>query len=348
MTTTTHPTTGLPTADRAGRPIVIREGMPRHLHAIALRNAGWTWPNIAAATGYATAGSAEAAVTRYVAWRNGNVAATTSRRNRRPAWTLNRSFGVELEFRGITQQEAARALSAVLPYTPRVSNYHDEANTAARGGAAYGEWKIEHDGSVVYYSRSRRVYLGGEVISPVLSGEAGIAELRLVMDTLRRAGATVGVKCGMHVHVDARDLTGEQIANLITAYADRQDAFDQFVAPSRRHGQNHYCSRVGQAEKDRITQSFKATRTAPTGQDRYRTVNVTAFARIGTIEFRQHHGTMNPGKAIAWIETLLALANAAAAAEAESLPTTPAEMIGALGAYGLTARSAAQMTGRLA
>jgi len=339
MTTTTQT---LPTHDHTGRALRDAPESYRTYRGIVLRSEGRTWAEVAAELGYATPGHAERAVMRCVAWLNGNHS-VTPRTRRSPQWALTRSFGVEIEFVGATMFTVARAIESVVGYEVRVENYHAEQNRARRGDTvAYGQWKCEYDGSVT--SRGR----GGEVVSPVLHGREGLDQLKAVMQAMRNVGARVSVRTGMHVHVDARDLTGEQIARLISAYADRQTAFDQFVSPSRQSiTRNHYCMALGEGEKARIVEQFKATKSAPYGADRYRTVNCTSYAAIGTIEFRQHHGTLNGSKAVAWIETLLALTNSVLATEDESLPTTATEMVDALTAFGMTAAAARQMKGRV-
>ena len=46
-------------------------------------------------------------------------------------------------------------------------------------------------------------------------------------------------------------------------------------------------------------------------QNRYLKLNLEAFGRYGTVEFRQHSGTLNGEKAEAWIGLLVALVNSA-------------------------------------
>jgi len=333
----------LPTHDHTGRALRDAPESYRTYRGIVLRSEGRTWAEVATELGYATPAHAERAVMRCVAWLNGNHSVTPrSRRTATPTWALTRSFGVEIEFVGATMYTVARAIEEALGYSVTIGNYHDQQNAHRRGGIAYGRWTCEYDGSVT--SRGR----GGEVVSPVLHGREGLDELKTVMQAMRNVGARVSVRTGMHVHVDARDLTGEQIGRLIAAYADRQMAFDQFVSPSRQSvRRNYYCQPLSTWEKDAIVDSFKATKTAPAGQNRYRTVNCTSYGRIGTIEFRQHHGTLNGSKAVAWIETLLALTNAVLATEDESLPTTATEMVDALEPFGLTRVAARQMKGRV-
>lgn len=330
-------TTALPTTNRTGQPHNAASAY-RTEAGLARRIAGMTWQQIADEVGYRSPGMAEAAVMRYVAYINGNTA-TGSRTRRSLATaaivTFTRSFGVELEFQGIRLSTAAAAIAPVLGYTPAITGYHQS------GTPDFTRWHVERDSSV---TSARGI--GGEVVSPILQGSTGITEMREVMRALAGSGARVTVKCGMHVHVNALDLTGEQIARLIAVYADRQPAMDELVSPSRRNG--GFCRRVSESEKIHWGEQFKANgqQTRPVA-DRYRVVNVTSFTRTGTIEFRQHQGTMNASKAAAWVEMLLSMVNAVLAAQDETLPTTAPELINALRPFGLTAASARNLLGRL-
>lgn len=337
-------TTALPTTNRTGQPHNPNSSY-RTEAGLARRVAGMTWQQIADEVGYRSPGMAEAAVMRYVAWLQGNPSTGTRRSRRSLATaaivTFTRSFGVELEFQGIRLSTAAAAVATVVGYQPAITGYHQS------GTPDFTRWHVERDGSV---TSARGI--GGEVVSPVLNGSAGIAEMRLVMKALAATGARVTVKCGMHVHVNALDLTGEQISRLIAVYVDRQAAMNELVSPSRRthgYGGNGYCRPVSESEKIAWGEQFKqdGQSTRPRAE-RYRTVNVTSFTRTGTIEFRQHQGTMNASKAAAWVEMLLSMVNAVLAAQDETLPTTAPELIDALRPFGLTASSARNLLGRLA
>lgn len=209
-----------------------------------------------------------------------------------------RRFGVELEIVGMSTARAAQVLrDAGIDVRDEGYNHHTRSY-----------WKVLTDASV-----------GGgcEVVSPPLQGEAGLEQLRKAMTALREAGATVNTACGMHVHVDMDGLTGEQIAQFIAAYAERQDVMDRLVAPSRRN--NQYCRRLSDHDLSLVANSFRNTRTAGSTYDRYRTVNVLSFARYGTIEIRQHQGTVSGRKATAWIRMLLGLVETVEAGRLEGL-----------------------------
>lgn len=296
--------------------------------ALRDRLSGMTWREVAAANGYRSAGVAEHNVGRFVAWLNNGTAPRT---RTQPVGMSMRSFGVEIEFTRITQAAAARAITAAIGRDVFTSGYH--------GARSWDEWRVESDGSVTYGGR------GGEAVSPVLSGPEGLAEIKLVVDAIRAAGGSVDRRCGIHVHIDARDLTGEQIARLMTAYVDRQSAFDRMVSPSRVGG--GYCRPMREAEKLQHVESLKANRTPHPYAERYRTVNVTSLGRTGTVEFRQHQGSLNATKIGAWVKTLLALASSVVATADEDLPFEAEALLESLTAHGLDDAACRSLTRRL-
>jgi hypothetical protein len=331
---TTATTTITNTGDRlVGAARSVAAGSSRTGDALADRVAGMTWGEIARRHGYRSASVAEHNVGRLVAWLNGNTVATRSAT--RTALST-RTFGVEVEFSGITMAAAAAAITRALGRQVTTGGYHQSSD--------WSEWRVDRDGSVTTQYGN-----GGEAVSPVLRGQDGLDEVARVVAALREAGARVDRRCGVHVHLDARDLTGEQIARLMVAYVDRQDAMDTLVAPSRRRGLNAYCGRMSDTEKLAHKGALEATRTpAPTGyHGRYRTVNVNTLGRTGTVEFRQHQGSLNGTKITAWVKMLLALGESVIATADEALPQGPAELIEALTAHGLDTAAARHLTSRI-
>jgi hypothetical protein len=61
--------------------------------------------------------------------------------------------------------------------------------------------------------------------------------------------------------------------------------------------------------------------------DRYRNLNVAAYARHGTLEFRQHQGTVNATKMVAWVKFTGAIMEQA---KAESAPSIYRDIAGLL------------------
>ncbi len=227
------------------------------------------------------------------------------------ATATGRRFGVELEIAGLSCFAVQQALTTAGIRCANDGYNHRTLST----------WKVVTDASVVN---------GCEVVSPPMRGEAGLAELKKVCTVIREAGGSVNPSCGMHVHVDMDGLTGEQIAQFIEAYAGRQATIDRMVAPSRRStGTNaRWCRPLAGGELSAVTAGFRANRTA-VYVDRYRTVNVMSFPRYGTVEIRQHQGTVSGRKAGAWVRMLLGLVEAVENNSAAAL-STGAGMLGDL------------------
>lgn len=201
---------------------------------------------------------------------------------------MSRKFGVELEMNGISREKAVRVLSAI------GLNIQSEGYNHIRRDY----WKIVNDASV----RN-----GFEVVSPVLDGEAGLEQLRAVVTALKDAGGTVDRSCGFHVHFDAADLSLEHLRAIVTRYAAHEAKIDAFMPPSRRGNANNYCRGLGA-----LVGSPAFRRAANLGQlveaqpGRYFKVNLQSHRVHGTVEFRQHSGTLDAPKAVNWVRFLAA------------------------------------------
>lgn len=196
----------------------------------------------------------------------------------------NRRYGIEIECFGIT---IAQALVAIRATGIEVNEEH--YNHQARP-----VWKIVLDGSVND---------GFEVVSPILSGNEGLEQVRKVAKSLVAAGAKVDRRCGFHVHVDARDLSGADVTNCIRRYAANEAQIDSFMPSSRRGSANNYCRPMHDVVEAlrNVTATSTARHVAERVYERYYKLNVAAFLRHGTVEFRQHGGTVDYRKMINWI-----------------------------------------------
>jgi len=297
----------------------MRSNQVRQQQALDLHNAGFSYPQIAERLGYTSAGSARSAIVRA-----------------RRLLNLGRQFGIEIEFNGITRDAALAAVTA--------------AGIACSFGSWTGTrrpesyWTLTTDGSV--RSTGTGCASGLEFVSPILRDEDGYSQVIKVMDALASAGATVDRSCGMHVHHDADGLSGEEIASVFEFYTNRQDAIDKLVSPSRR-GTRSYTGPFESGELRNITDSFRSSRTAPEYAPRYRHVNAQAFRKHGTIEIRQHQGSVNGEKAVAWIKFGQAMIKSAQANASTTVPLTVFEMVQTLSNdHGLDADAAGYLVNR--
>lgn len=206
-----------------------------------------------------------------------------------------RRFGIELE---ILHENNASEVAEMI--RERGIECHDEYyNHRSRE-----HWKIVSDASV--YGRNMN---GMEVVSPPLSGQAGIDEVRKMGRILVAIGAKVNGRCGYHCHIEADELTTRELRNVVANFVRRERIVETLVPPSRLS--NSYCrsiTRIGYNEdtnEEYLIESIRSRRARNTLiQDanpygcRYYKMNLRSLARHGTIEFRYHSGTCNPSKIV--------------------------------------------------
>jgi Putative amidoligase enzyme len=170
-----------------------------------------------------------------------------------------------------------------------------------------------------------------EVVSPVLTGEAGVQEAGRVVAAMHAFDCTVSVRCGLHVHIYAGDLTLKQMKALAIEFAHAETAFDAIMPPSRRRDLNQYVLSNRTAfggtydgegincaidaynaatSVERLIETVASARPMAGNYDgsgtRFRKSNFEAFRKYHTVEFRQHSATTDPDKAMNWIRLCLA------------------------------------------
>lgn len=217
-----------------------------------------------------------------------------------------RTFGVELEMVGISRQDAASVLKETLGGNVE---YDSEDRSILYVILGNGErWKIEDDDSLGGNRDSR-----AEVVTPPngLSLDR-LEDVKKVVIALKRAGAMVNEKCGLHVHIGAKECTVEQISGLIDILIDQEPSvINRFkINPDRlkRYAKPLSKAFVGRFRARRPTnrqelqeawygKGFKVDRLKrrhdPT---RYHGFNLHSFfyPLRRTIEFRYFNGTLDP------------------------------------------------------
>jgi hypothetical protein len=191
-------------------------------------------------------------------------------------------------------------------------------------------WTIKHDSSLQGDSPND---LCLELVSPVLQGEEGLQQLRVIMDRLRSLGISTNSSCGFHVHVDATRGNEQAVPAMATLFGIKkiarsflalENAFDLLVGLSwenteyhRRANQNRYCqsNRIAFGELSNrqrwecITNARNFTHLVRmVSPCRYRKLNLTNIInrdRPSTCEFRHHGGVDDLQEAEAWIRLLL-------------------------------------------
>lgn len=204
------------------------------------------------------------------------------------SWT-DFTFGVELEL--------------LAPF-----NRYDMAHKLSQWG--YRDFRVVHDGSL----SEQEGYHAMEVVSPVLQGEEGMLKLKGLMDKIKEAGCRINSSCGLHVHIGVRGMAPARVRKIAIAFLNSEHHFDAVVPASRRN--NRYCQsnvarRVDAARLMSATTISQLANAVNGGSSsdhynvhRYYKLNFQSFVHHGTIEFRQHAGSVESDKACAWVRLI--------------------------------------------
>ena len=196
----------------------------------------------------------------------------------------DRKFGIEIEFVGARRDEVAR----------RLRDAGIDAQSEGYNHRTTSYWKIVSDSSLHHRSG-----MTGELVSPILQGADGFAQLETVCRVLNQiGGCTVNRTCGLHVHLDCRDMTAPQIATVWERYATYEQQIDM-VMPQSRRGQAHWCRSV--VDHKHQMKQFNTKESQAYAMGRYYKVNLTNIATRGAMEFRQHSGTTEYRKIANWV-----------------------------------------------
>jgi hypothetical protein len=196
-----------------------------------------------------------------------------------------RTFGIEIEFTTAPRETVAslmrqKGLLAEVEGWNHFTRHH---------------WKVITDSSCGY-----------ELVSPVLKGRDGLNQLAKACEALKEAGAKVNRKCGLHVHHDVNDYDPKQIANIFAIYIKLENTIDTLVPQSRRGNNNRYCNSLfrgtdQQSVLDKLREVDTIRDIANIWHTRYLKINFHSYVKYGTLEFRQHSGTIEFEKIYNWV-----------------------------------------------
>jgi hypothetical protein len=119
--------------------------------------------------------------------------------------------------------------------------------------------------------------------------------IKRTCEIVRRSSA-VNTSCGLHVHVDMRELvSAEKLHRIFSNFVSCNGVFSRLIPKSRR--ENKFCKR-------NRTKNFDASRRS---SSRYWFVNALSWSAHRTLEIRCHSGTIDSDKIINWVKFLLAI-----------------------------------------
>jgi hypothetical protein len=238
---------------------------------------------------------------------------------------LRTRFGIEIEFTGITRNEAAKVAAEYLNGTVvSTGDYYDTKKITSADGRV---WKIMSDSSISCQKKQGRQKVAAtreysvELVSPILTYQGDIETLQELVRRLRKAGAFTNNSCGIHIHLDGADHTARSIRNFINIVASKNDLFYKAlqIAPARMN----YCKKMDSILVDKINrrkpktlaqieslwyEGYSESTNRHYHSSRYHFLNLHSFFNgHRTVELRGFNSELHAGKIRSYIVLALAL-----------------------------------------
>ena len=234
-------------------------------------------------------------------------------------------FGIEIEFTGITREQAANVAAAYL--AGEVNRMHDHLDAYAVTASDGRVWRFVSDSSISCQQRehghriSTASIYSVELVSPILMYREDIATLQNLIRQLRLAGGFTNKTCGIHVHLDGSNHSPRSIRNFVNIIASKNDLFYKAlqIPPER----SHYCQKMDEYLVERMNrlkpnsfdaieriwyEGYNENRFQHYHSSRYHFLNLHSFFYgNGTIELRGFNSQLHAGKVRAYIVLALAL-----------------------------------------
>jgi hypothetical protein len=186
-----------------------------------------------------------------------------------------------------------------------------------------GNWRSVHDGSISAFGDGSR---GVEFVSryPV-NGDRLYQDIEYITGYLNNDldfPFSVNKSCGVHVHVDGRDLDWRGLKAALLIGKSAQDIIYKMMPPSRDQGR--WCKRIPlsrrqimeiDSDQSFIDSWYGAWHVNPSmekyNDSRYCGMNMHARIIHGSVEFRYHSGTTNLQKILNWVKICTAIVDRA-------------------------------------
>jgi hypothetical protein len=147
---------------------------------------------------------------------------------------------------------------------------------------------------------------GKEFYSAILNGDSGLAAVAAFCAKANEMGYRVNNNCGLHVHVDMRNESSEDMKAIALAFLLCEPAFQELVLQERvtsGYCQPHRSDAVDQINNIDSWEDFA-----------YRSrkmmwINFSAYNNHTTFENRLHQGTLDADEIIAWVTINVRLVN---------------------------------------
>ena len=227
----------------------------------------------------------------------------------------DQAFGMELEFTGLTREEAARTIAQVIGGTVAYVGGTYKAWTAT--DAQGRKWTVESDSSVATDGGEQC-----EFVTPKCTYD-DIPTVQECVRALRKAKAKVNNSCGLHIHIDGANHTPRSLKNLVFTFRAKEDLIFKAVG-TQRSRLERWCKPID----DKLVDSIKKLKTTDNSSlrstwygtyddwhdesahyhaSRYHALNLHSLWFRGTVEFRLFEATLHAGEIRAYITLCLAM-----------------------------------------
>lgn len=211
----------------------------------------------------------------------------------------NRFVGMEIETVNLSPDELKNKVKSNKELNDKFYNY---------------ALNIDYDGSLSN---------GAEIRCKPANGDELFNQIDFMCDYLKSVGCATNKRCGLHIHIDARDLNDNDLKKIYMTYSVFQKQLFKVVNKYRQN--NNYCEKL---YEDRLINLMNnniynviygvnnnriklnnSTIYDRHSHERYKFINATTFKCLGTIEIRLLEGTLNSEKIKNWIKLNLNLFN---------------------------------------
>jgi hypothetical protein len=210
-------------------------------------------------------------------------------------------IGIEVEFVGNVERVMEGLRAAGLSNRSQVHSYTGNSDS---------EWVVKYDGSVSN---------GGELVSPPMefTEDSTREAIRKAIKVLQDAGCRGDHSAGIHVHVESRGMSAEQLANLSRTFHHFEDAIVRIGTSgwnSMRRGATSYALPLSTSQVRALARAKteEQVRNAYYGRgggfsaghghsSRYRILNLHSHFYRGTVEFRLFNSSVNPMRVVTYV-----------------------------------------------
>lgn len=241
-------------------------------------------------------------------WKNGFLKSLLDAHSYNPKFSKERLIGIEVEFTGISRDTAARTVAQVLgtnkTYIGGVYHKHVIPYTNDRN------YIIMRDASITPECSSNRCNYNHdnykcELVSPLLKS-SDIGVFLQIINAIKARGAIINRSCGIHIHVNAADLSAIQIRNLVNIVYSKEDLLyraldiDKLRERWCKKADKAFVSLVNEYSRDNINMnSIKNAwyngnnRYRHYDSTRYHMLNLHSFFEGKGVEFRCFNGSLS-------------------------------------------------------